>query len=100
MSDPAGADVKASVRSRVTRAQLEVEVEGEPHQIGEVFDSILASVAKHFPGASIDVNTATVEDEDAPVVHAKASVDRGQEHPLPEEGTFGVATATPSPKAT
>jgi hypothetical protein len=48
-------NVKASVSTFVTKARLMVEVEGTAAEISDVFDGVLASVAKHFPNADIEV---------------------------------------------
>lgn len=72
MSDP----VKAKVMTNVTRAALLVEAEGQPADVAKLFDEVLASVARHFPGAVVQVEAGTESDEARGSVYTTSAAQR------------------------
>ena len=59
--------MKAFVRSSVTRAKMEVEVEGNTEEIAAIFDGVLASVARHFPALEVEIAGQTVAQDEAEI---------------------------------
>jgi hypothetical protein len=61
-----GDELKASFRTHVVRARIEVEVEGDAEDIGRVFREVLAAVKENFPDADIEVGTGKTQDVVSP----------------------------------
>ncbi len=47
--------VKARIMGNVTRAAVIVEAEGETQEVAALFDSVIASMARHYPGVGVEL---------------------------------------------
>jgi len=70
-------EVKAKIMSNVTRAALLVEAEGKPGDVAAFFDEVLASIARHFPGALVQVGEVPAEGEPRPAASTEYATSSG-----------------------